>query len=217
MTILCVTCLQQKDESEFWPSMVALVKGRGWRGVQCKACKRKYDNSGRPEFEGKDDPDAKKLCGRCKVDQGREAFPPSAWKKKRGVWCRECSRQYYAHRRKTEPGYASMYDRRRSRERVAEIAQIKASRGCSRCGENHPACLDFHHVDWRTKKKTIAQLTAQGNSVVSIMAEMEKCILLCSNCHRKHHHEQGGHRHKKHNLILPPRKNPTRKVTVTSS
>lgn len=57
---------------------------------------------------------------------------------------------------------------------------------CSTCGENHPACLDFHHPDG-TKEKNVARMASNG-SKRELLAEIAKCIPLCANCHRKLHY-----------------------------
>lgn len=74
------------------------------------------------------------------------------------------------------------------------IAEIKKS-GCVRCGEAHPGCLDFHHVDPSTKYKSgrdgcVAELASRGVSWKMVAAEIAKCELICSNCHRKQHWEE---------------------------
>ena len=60
---------------------------------------------------------------------------------------------------------------------------------CSRCGENHPACLDFHHKDEKTKEFSIAIVKGWGYGKARMLREIEKCVVLCSNCHRKTHYE----------------------------
>lgn len=69
-------------------------------------------------------------------------------------------------------------------------AEFKSGLSCSRCGENHPACLDFHHKDPTQKDVALAQAVANGWSIDSILKEVEKCDILCSNCHRKLHYEE---------------------------
>lgn len=77
---------------------------------------------------------------------------------------------------------------RRSRAKVrAWIAEEKSSKGCSNCGESHPACLHFHHVDPSLKLFTINRGVMMHKPMDSLKAEMEKCILLCANCHAKLH------------------------------
>jgi hypothetical protein len=58
---------------------------------------------------------------------------------------------------------------------------------CSRCGESDPACLDLHHRDPRTKDRTLARAVQLKWSPAKLRAEIEKCDVLCANCHRKLH------------------------------
>ena len=66
----------------------------------------------------------------------------------------------------------------------------KADKGCATCGERHPACLDFHHRDPSTKEFNIASKSAMEHSLARLMKEIHKCVLLCSNCHRKLHYKE---------------------------
>ena len=65
----------------------------------------------------------------------------------------------------------------------------KAILCCSRCPENHIACIDFHHTD-DNKEGTISLMVSSGATIERLQAEIAKCIVLCSNCHRKLHHIQ---------------------------
>jgi len=78
---------------------------------------------------------------------------------------------------------------RARRQKIWEwFAEFKASLACVRCGESHPACLEFHHDDPSKKETTInAALWQQHWGKARILAEAAKCTVLCSNCHRKHH------------------------------
>jgi hypothetical protein len=70
------------------------------------------------------------------------------------------------------------------RRRRDFINSIKMARGCELCGyREHPAALDFDHVDPAAKTFTIAKLCA-GRSLDKVLAEISKCRVLCSNCHR---------------------------------
>ena len=72
---------------------------------------------------------------------------------------------------------------------TADWAAFKSTLKCSVCGENHPATLDFHHVDPNEKEHSIDRLV-RNCSWKTIERELEKCVVLCANCHRKHHHEE---------------------------
>lgn len=58
---------------------------------------------------------------------------------------------------------------------------------CSRCLETDPACMDFHHLDPAAKEMSVANAVQNGWSISRLRAEIAKCIVLCSNCHRKLH------------------------------
>ena len=56
---------------------------------------------------------------------------------------------------------------------------------CEKCGYNsHIAALEFHHVN-DNKDFTIGKF--MNRSWDFIKNELDKCILLCSNCHRIEH------------------------------
>jgi hypothetical protein len=69
---------------------------------------------------------------------------------------------------------------------------LKAELACRRCGESHPACLQFHHTDPTTKETTVADAVRRGWSKARIMRELAKCLVLCANCHAKHHAREAG-------------------------
>ncbi|ELY54859.1 homing endonuclease associated repeat-containing protein [Natronolimnohabitans innermongolicus] len=77
--------------------------------------------------------------------------------------------------------------RRRSRHR-SWLNEIKRNRGCSRCGIDTPGCLDFHHVDTETKEMAVGKMVTYGYGKERLREEIEKCEVLCANCHRKHHY-----------------------------
>ena len=56
---------------------------------------------------------------------------------------------------------------------------------CIVCGEAEPVAIDFHHIDPKTKEFNVT--LHRSKAMEKIRAEAEKCICLCSNCHRKHH------------------------------
>lgn len=85
----------------------------------------------------------------------------------------------------------SAYNLQHRRDKRWFVLVHKAERGCEKCGERHPACLSFHHMDGDTKEANIASLIGRGASWRRLLAEMSKCIVLCENCHRKLHWEIG--------------------------
>ena len=58
---------------------------------------------------------------------------------------------------------------------------------CKKCGYNRcQEALQFHHLDPKTKSFTIAHKGKCRDWQVMV-AEAEKCILLCANCHAEAH------------------------------
>ena len=80
------------------------------------------------------------------------------------------------------------YVKGKYRERKTIVNDIKISQKCAKCGENRSYVLDFHHKDPSIKDSTIARLTSNSNKLEDIQKEIEKCIVLCSNCHREFHY-----------------------------
>lgn len=63
--------------------------------------------------------------------------------------------------------------------------ELKANLACERCGFSHPAAIQFHHPN-KNKTATVARL-AHG-SKDKALAEIQKCMALCANCHAIEHH-----------------------------
>ena len=56
---------------------------------------------------------------------------------------------------------------------------------CEMCGfKGLPACFDFHHLDPTTKTFAISN-DPHTRSWDRVREEIDKCQLLCANCHRK--------------------------------
>lgn len=66
------------------------------------------------------------------------------------------------------------------------VNNYKSERGCSNCNEREPVALDFHHTE-NNKEDSVARMARSSYSIVHILKEIAKCIILCANCHRKHH------------------------------
>lgn len=58
---------------------------------------------------------------------------------------------------------------------------------CIHCGESDITTLDFHHRDPNRKDMSLSQAVHNGWSMERILREIEKCDLLCANCHMRWH------------------------------
>jgi hypothetical protein len=66
---------------------------------------------------------------------------------------------------------------------------IKSGFCCKICGDNRPPVLDFHHRDSAGKDFTVSQMVNRF-SRKRILEEIEKCDILCANCHRILHFDK---------------------------
>lgn len=96
--------------------------------------------------------------------------------------CRVCGKVGFLHR------CQSCHTRvRRLRTKLRAIQLLGGK--CNRCGYNgHPAAFEFHHREGHEKAFTIGMVANKSWDVV--VKELEKCELLCSNCHRAEHSSQ---------------------------
>jgi hypothetical protein len=63
------------------------------------------------------------------------------------------------------------------------VADIKVERGCKDCGfRAHPDALQFDHLPGQQKIAAVSSLIAQCDETL-IRAEIEKCEVVCANCH----------------------------------
>jgi len=75
--------------------------------------------------------------------------------------------------------------KRQARDRNKEyIRQIKEKNPCTDCGEfYHYSQMDFDHVQGK-KRHTLSRYANSAVSIKTIKDELNKCELVCSNCHR---------------------------------
>ena len=100
--------------------------------------------------------------------------------------CVECYEQHYLSTCKyTTEREALKEQTKRYQKRKQEIVlEHLQNNPCMDCGETHIVVLDFDHRDPNDKHKEVSILLANG-SIKQLTEEIEKCDVVCSNCHRK--------------------------------
>ena len=102
---------------------------------------------------------------------------------------REKNREYQKKHYEQKKDYY-IQKAKESKHRVREeFENYKKTLKCEVCGESHVATLDFHHKDPSTKEIIISESIWRW-SWNTIKKEIDKCVVLCSNCHRKLHYEE---------------------------
>ncbi len=172
-----------------------------------------------------------KKCTRCGIEKPAEKF----YKQKGGKFglrseCKQCTKQdndknrdkkkqHYIDNteevlakgklyRENNKDKISKHQKDRYKENKEYIWNFKLQNPCYMCGESHPACLDFHHINVKTKFEAVADLARKNRSLEVIQREIDKCEILCANCHReKHFKDIPIGKNKKLNLIRSIKEN----------
>ena len=113
-----------------------------------------------------------KKCTKCKRELPLTEFYSRGNGKYRSE-CKECHKSYV---------------KGKYQERKQAINDIKQECKCQKCGESRHYVLDFHHIDPSQKDFTISRMSANRNDMEDIKKEIEKCVVLCANCHREFHY-----------------------------
>ncbi|HYD10954.1 MAG TPA: hypothetical protein VEA78_12710 [Acidimicrobiales bacterium] len=136
-----------------------------------------------------------KRCTFCKKRKPLDEFHRNRSSKDgRQNRCKPCNiernkRWYREHpeaRQRRMDGYA----RRRKNERADQVYEYLLAHPCVDCGEADPVVLEFDHL--RDKLRSVSAMVSAHMSWTRIAAEIEKCDVVCANCHRRRTASRGG-------------------------
>ena len=82
-----------------------------------------------------------------------------------------------------------LYLREVLRKKMLEYLDNKC---CEECGFNNSIALEFDHIETKTKSFSIARALTDCRNWDDILLEIEKCRILCANCHKLRTAEQFG-------------------------
>jgi len=128
-----------------------------------------------------------KVCNICKQLKHIEEYHPNKVCKLRVVGtCKSCYKiritKWYKDNRDKRQQYAN--ERNRSRKQF--WIEYKGGK-CEDCGGEFPPCVfDFHHEGLKDMNPSSAITMSFENQ----KKELDKCILLCANCHRIRHFDR---------------------------
>jgi hypothetical protein len=112
-----------------------------------------------------------KTCTKCNETKDLDAFYKKTALRLKAV-CKKCCNRYSADRWK---------------KRKLKAIEYKGGK-CISCGYNkYPDVLEFHHRDPSEKEFEWNKLRKRNWE--SVLKELDKCDMLCANCHRERHHE----------------------------
>ena len=137
-----------------------------------------------------------KICTGC--GEPKDAEDDFAWSIrgiKRHSRCNTCRAkermQRYEKNKDAELEYK--YDRqdKKREEARAYVFAYLSEHPCVDCGEYDPLVLTFDHVRG-SKKMNVSQIVNQGYLVEVIQQEIDKCEVVCSNCHLRREKKRRG-------------------------
>jgi hypothetical protein len=124
-------------------------------------------------------------CSRCGLTKPGDEFAGTAGIKV-DTYCRPCRSEYgkahYAANRQRYIEAEARRKRARAEERIAFLIEFFRTHPCVDCGETDPLVLEFDHL--RDKHFNIGKQFS-SRSWQKILEEMEKCDVVCANCHRR--------------------------------
>lgn len=177
---VCKACLKSEPEVTFSSRFKHL----------CEACKEESQVKEREARRVKT-----KQCRICGKQLSLENFTSSQCK-----ICNSCSSITKTEQKELLDKWAKKRVLDRGHRLEAKLELINKRGGaCVDCGlvpsEEWPlACFDFHHIE--NKDGLISKLMhAKKSRKETLDKELEKCIVLCSNCHRKRHFIEVEKRH----------------------
>lgn len=95
---------------------------------------------------------------------------------------RESLRQSKARWNRANAESVRIASYKRKLEQRLRIDAIKLVAGCADCGyRDNPAALEFDHVE-NNKESNVSRLL--GATWIRVQAEIDKCEVVCANCHR---------------------------------
>ena len=134
---------------------------------------------------------AEKRCSKCDEVKPLDEFNRlSKAADGRQSYCRDCNKAYHYANWDRHMSQIRARVRRRRRENQAQLMDYLGAHPCVDCGECDLVVLEFDHV--RDKHRNVSYLVQQPAEWRRIADEIEKCEVVCANCHRRRTASRGG-------------------------
>jgi hypothetical protein len=126
-------------------------------------------------------------CGRCGEEKPLADF---AWRRRdkgqRHNYCRPCHAEYrrkhYLANREKYIGLAQARNQMQYAMRTELLIEYLTEHPCVDCGETDPVVLEFDHLRDKAFNVTRGLTHYKWER---ILAEIEKCEVVCGNCHKR--------------------------------
>lgn len=101
--------------------------------------------------------------------------------------CKSCERA--SNKKWCDANWSKKMEQQRARQQqlLDQLRNYKSSHGCCCCEECEAVCLELHHLDPSVKEIHPADMVTDGWAWSRMLEEIKKCVVVCSNCHKKIH------------------------------
>ena len=101
----------------------------------------------------------------------------------------KCKQKAHWHSKKDQTNTYHSQTLRALNRKMTFIEKLGGA--CSMCGYNkNIAALDFHHLNANDKSFKLDSRKLSNTRLDVLLKELDKCTLLCANCHREHHYPE---------------------------
>lgn len=186
----CTACKITKPIKDF---ATRTMNGRQYPRTRCRPCESKlrHDRWAQHQImmygsytsrKTLDLQAPRRTCIKCEKTKIKQSFRGNT------AICLDCFNNYqrswyWKNRRQILPKLRQKAVRHR-RQMTSLVTEMKR-RPCLDCRQSfHPCAMDFDHRNPKTKISEVASMVGGRYSKADIMAEIKKCDLVCSNCHR---------------------------------
>ena len=164
----------QHCKKDFFPVTYFQGKRKWLRGRRtCFECVPYATPSlGGTAIRSRNTPDGKRQCRICNEFKTLTEFSPTNKFGNLNSYCKPCAKK----------------KNRKPKQRFKEECIVYKGGSCIRCGYNKcPAALEFHHREPNEKEFSLRDVN-EVTLTQKIKAELDKCDLVCSNCHKEIHY-----------------------------
>lgn len=163
-------CRLCKTIFPIWMEIDGKKRNLGKRKYCIKCSPYKKRNTKQLEVSIKEKLSGIKFCRKCETEKSVDDFyNEKDWKQSH---CKRCHQDYV---------------KKRILNNKIRAVEYKGGK-CLECGEKRIPCLHFHHTDSSEKEMDWNEM--RKCSWKNIRTELDKCVLLCANCHLVEHSKQ---------------------------
>lgn len=135
------------------------------------------------------------ICSKCHLEKNEEEFSyKTVASGIRRRDCKACVKEwrkiYYKENKKKLISKNNKWVKIIQERNQNYVLNYLLTHPCIMCGEDDPIVLEFDHKDRTDKSKEISSAVVHGWSIKKIENEIQKCDVLCANCHKRRTAEQ---------------------------